>query len=179
MSRRLEELQIYQTIQMTYPLRSLDERSITMPDPNQDFVWEKDSYLWFGISGLEGGIDGYCRKTTGLTRELWDEFFELPHFARRKELALECLATGHSWAFRRSMGQLGITNLLHGILAGSIAKLTDGLILSDDSAWEWEKMPYTADEFIAEFFVPERTADPRHRGWAEECLKNIARELTG
>lgn len=60
MSRRLEELQIYQTIQMTYPLRSLDERSFTMPDPSQDFVWEKDSYLWFGISGLEGGIDGYC-----------------------------------------------------------------------------------------------------------------------
>lgn len=175
--RRLRQLDICHSIRLTSTIRTADESRARIPDSNEKFVWPNDTYLWFGIRGVDGGTDGYHESTDELTREVWNDYFALPQFARRKDLALECLSVGHYWTFRRSMGQLGVTNLLYGILSGCVAKLTDGLVMSGDSAWEWNKMPYTADEFLDQYFVPERTDDPEYRDWTERCLGGIAEDL--
>ncbi len=176
-SRRLKRLQIHQDIRLFYAIRSAGENSVVVPSSKDRFVWPDDTYLWIGIEGVDGGTDGYFEAIDELTREVWNDYFALPQFARRKELALECLSVGHYWTFRRSIGQLGITNLFYGILSGCIARLTDGLIMSDDSAWEWEKMPYTGDEFLTEYFVPERTDDPELRDWSERCIAGLSEDL--
>ncbi len=177
--RRLAQLQIHRDIRLTSTIRSVDENSIVIPSRGEKFLWPHNIYLWFGIEGVDGGTDGYFQTTDDLTRDVWSDYFTLPQFARRKTLALECLSIGHYWSFRRSMGQLAITNLLYGILSGCIAILTDGLIMSDDSAWEWEKMPYTGDELLSDYFVPDRTDDPEYRDWAERCLAGISENLPG
>lgn len=178
-SRRLEQQRILRDIRVYSAIRSADENSVVVPSRNARFVWPDNTYLWFGIEGVDGGTDGYFETTDDLTREVWNDYFALPQFARRKEIALECLSVGHYWSFRRSMGQLGVTNLLYGILSGCIARLTDALIISDDSAWEWAKMPYTGDEFLADYFVPDRTDDLEYRDWAERCLAGLSEVLPG
>ncbi|MEK4356425.1 hypothetical protein NYE48_05090 [Paenibacillus sp. FSL M7-1455] len=61
-------------------------------------------------------------------------------------------------------------NLAYGILASALAEITQGIIFSDDNAWEYSKFPCLPNEFNTFYFNPEMTTDNQHKEWA---IKNI------
>ena len=147
-----------------------------LTDPLQ---WFDTTYAWFEIANVAGGTDAYFEPIDELTKEVWDDYLKEDQFKPYADHAKQCLAVGHYWYFRRSMGQPAIINLTYGLLAGCLAELTNGLIMSDDSAWDWKTMPATGPEFLEFYFVPDRTADADCKEWATNCLKLIPEEIAG
>lgn len=74
------------------------------------------------------------------------------------------------------MGQPAIINFSYGILAAALAELTDGLVFSDDSAWDYERFPATSHEVYDWYFRPEAAIDQGRAEWARRCLDSIAAE---
>jgi hypothetical protein len=138
-------------------------------------IWERDQYAWITIPGVLGGTDVDYRLVDELTRSIWTELFEVEQRAKECRTHIEgCLSTGHYWSFRRSAGQPAIINFAYGIIAASLAELTDGIIYSDDSAWDYEHFPAVAADFYEWFFEPEKTPDLDRAAWVRACLVAIA-----
>lgn len=135
------------------------------------FQWSEDHYAWFYFEGLPGGTDAYWVPINDLIRECWR--FEKSERERSKQMGAyidECLAIGHKWFFRRSLGQPGLINLAFGYLAATLAELTDGFIFSDDSAWDYERFPCRPSDFFEFYFEPDKAIGPDYRDWSERCL---------
>ncbi len=141
--------------------------------------WPGTTYAWFEIAGVSGGTDAYFEPIDELTNDVWDDYLKDDQFRPYADHAKKCLAIGHCWSFRRSMGQPAIINLMHGLLAGCLAQLTNGLIMSDDSAWDRSLMPATGPEFLDFYFVTHRTTDADCKEWAARCMNAIAGEIAG
>jgi hypothetical protein len=88
-----------------------------------------------------------------------------------------CVSIGHRWWFRRSMGQPAIINLSYGLIAASLAAITDGFLMSEDSAWKWQTFPALPEEFLSWYFRPENAIDANKREWSEQCLASLKEEL--
>ena len=71
------------------------------------------------------------------------------------------------WSFVRSGGQPPIIHLIYGIVAGVVARLTDGLINSDDVEVGDLKFPTTGDDVLSQYLNPGSGVDG-HR-WEEWC----------
>ncbi len=141
--------------------------------------WRDDLYAWFYIPPVPGGTDAYFRKVDDEEKEIWLEEIETnKRVNQRRELILSRLEAGHFWNFRRSMGQPAIINLAYGLVAASVAELTDGFIYSGDNAWDYERFPAIAAEFDEWYFRPEETKDTNFREWSERCIRAISAELT-
>lgn len=93
--------------------------------------WGKDTYAWFMVGEVAGGADAYFDDDQGAIQERWDGGFDDPRYKRLEPLIRECIATGHRWWFRRSAGQPAIINVAYGLMAASLAAITDGFITSD------------------------------------------------
>jgi len=81
----------------------------------------------------------------------------------------KCFESGFYWAFRRSIGQPAIINLSYGLIAAAFTELTNGLIFSDDGAWDYAIFPTSADRFLQSYFNPLYSA-PKYASWARECI---------
>ncbi len=142
----------------------------------EDFqlINDKESYIWFYIEGLNGGTAAYFKMVNDIDIDCWNEEIRLREPSRRwaKELQ-KSLKMGHYWMFRRSMGQPAEINLSYGYLASAIAELTNGLIFSDDSAWDYERFPCTPSEFYNFYFKPEQAISDDNKQWASKCIKKI------
>lgn len=145
-----------------------DEIALDIQKPAQ---WDTYYYAWFYIHGVAGGCDAYFCEVNDLEREYWEEEIQ------RKEYIENCLQNGYYWMFRRSVGQPAIINLTYGIIAGALAQLTNGLINSLDSAWDYQRFPATAEEFYSWYFHPDKAMNPEKREWAERCIELIDSEL--
>jgi hypothetical protein len=139
--------------------------------------WEKDTYAWFMVGETPGGTDAYFDHDQAKIQELWDGGFDDPRRKRLEPLIRQCTATGHRWWFRRSAGQPAIINLAYGLIAASLAAITDGFVTSDDSAWDWQRLPALPDEFLGWYFRPERAIGENFREWSQRCLDSLAEEL--
>jgi len=71
-----------------------------------------------------------------------------------------CLSQKYCWNFRRSAGQSGAINILYGILSGSIATITEGIVFSDDCAWDYDRMPIQGNEFLKTYYRPDLETNP-------------------
>ncbi|WP_395316907.1 hypothetical protein [Variovorax sp. UC74_104] len=152
--------------------RSHDEIAIAL---DAQMIWERDQYAWITVPGVLGGTDVDYRLIDELTKRLWNDLFEVEQRAKELRTHIEaCLSTGHYWSFRRSAGQPAIINFAYGIIAASLAELTDGIIYSDDSAWDYDRFPAVAIDFYEWFFDPEKTPDLDRAAWARACLSAIA-----
>ena len=145
-------------------------RELKVLGGDRPFWCREDQYLWLTIDGVDGGTDVHVHD---------NEFVELDEAPRAADFedVGRYTATGSHWSFRRSVGQPGVVNLAYGLLAGCLARLVDGLVHSDDGAWEWERMPMRPDELLAGYFVPERTGDPQKAEWARRCLCGVAEDV--
>ena len=142
--------------------------------------WAEGHYAWFFFDGLPGGTDAYWLRIDDLMHEFWT--YEKTERQRSKQMAAyidECLAIGYRWYFRRSAGQPALINLAYGYLAASLAELTDGLIFSDDSAWDYERFPCRASEFYDFYFEPDMAIGSNCREWSERCLEWLREETSG
>jgi hypothetical protein len=147
-------------------------------DLNSPAVWRDSEYAWFYIESAPGGTDAYFCSNQEIDYEIWDEEINAnSRAAEKKTLINECLANGHHWYFRRSAGQPGIINLAYGMIAGSLAELTEGFIYSDDSAWDYERFPATAQEFFSWYLRPDKAIKTEYAEWAARCIKWIVEEL--
>jgi len=181
LSDRLKEIRINEGIRIRAWLR--DEKpdgratEICLNDP---FLWTENQYVWFNISSVPGGTDAYCRRVGDDDIQMWKEEAESNPNARIKDrlvLIRECFRAGRYWVFRRSASQPAIVNLGYGLVAAAVAELTDGFIISWDSAWDFERFPANAQEFRRVYFRPDQAIDSGHRQWAEQCLERLQDDL--
>ena len=141
--------------------------------------WNTDeTYAWFVVPSIVGGTDAYFDQIDDLTRDVWSDYLQMERLLPMSETVSQCLATGHYWTFRRSAGQPGIVNLSYGLLAGCLAQLTDGIVFSDDSAWVFDLLPMSGDEFLKRYFVPGGTENLDAEEWTSRCLGWISEELS-
>ncbi|SCX60413.1 hypothetical protein SAMN03159363_2173 [Variovorax sp. EL159] len=140
-------------------------------------TWEEDKYAWLCVSGVPGGTDVTYQPVREIDRRNWRHIFKSNTLAKAEESRIEsCLDVGYFCTFRRSAGQPAIINFAYGIIAASLAELTDGIIYSDDSAWDDERFPAAAAGFYEWFFDPESTSDNNRANWARTCLAMIAND---
>ena len=126
---------------------------------------------------MPGGADSYFREVDEDEREFREEEFKTNERSQtRRELVISCLVNGYFWNFRRSAGQTALINVSYGMVAASVAEMTEGLIYSGDGAWDYERFPATADEFYGWYFRPEAAIGPDFKEWSERCLRAIAEE---
>jgi hypothetical protein len=67
----------------------------------------------------------------------------------------------------------------YGLIAASLAAIRDGFLTSDDSAWDWQRLPALPDEFLAWYSRPEKAIGENFREWSKRCLGHLAKELKG
>lgn len=141
--------------------------------------WDESNYAWFYIPQIPGGTDVYFRELSHWQQEIWDEIInENRRATEKKDLIQACLKNGYYWVFRRSAGQPAIINLSYGLIAASLAELTEGFIYSeDDNACDYERFPATASEFFFWYFRPELAVEPDKKVWATECIKDLPQEI--
>ncbi|CAN7448980.1 hypothetical protein [Rhizobacter sp. LjRoot28] len=146
-------------------------------DVSRPAIWDSSEYAWFFVDGVAGGTDVSYMSISTDDLDYWKSVLEEHGPARkRKGEILACLSSGSYWSFRRSTGQPAVINFAYGILAAVFAELTNGFVFSDDSAWDYERFPATADEMYEWYFDPEKTSDPGKADWARACLAAIAEE---
>lgn len=145
---------------------------------NDKLIWKDDSYAWFFIRGVGGGTDSYYYKITKLDKETWKEEIETNIKAQQlNDIINRSMSIGYHWSFRRSAGQPGIINLAYGLIAASLAKITDGLVYSDDGAWDYNCFPALAEDFFGWYFKPEFAEKNDDKVWVQDCIKSIYEEL--
>lgn len=160
---------------------ALQKAGVQEPSPlnkQGPLIWPEDTFALFFVPGSSGGTEVDYRPVDELTQLCWEEELDIPRFQLREELIRQCLETGHFWSFRRSVGQPAIINLTYGLLAGCLAELTGGLVFSNDSAWEWERMPALPAEFLSYYFVPELALTEPYRDWSERCIISLRQEFS-
>ncbi len=147
-------------------------------DLNSPARWGASEYAWFYVESAPGGTDAYFQMNEEIDYEIWDEEISInSRAAEKKTLIKECLINGYQWSFRRSAGQPAIINLAYGMIAASLAELTEGFITSIDSAWDYERFPATAQEFFSWYFHPDKAIKPTYAEWATKCIKVIVEEM--
>ena len=143
----------------------------------EPLVWPETCYAWFGVGAVPGGTDAYCATSSEFRSEVWNAYLEreghrdpVAHLQRDREIP-------HHWRFRRSAGQPAVINLAYGLLAASLASLTEGIVFSDDNAWDYGRFPARADDFLSWYFRPGQALDPQFRDWAVRCVASLPEEL--
>jgi len=141
--------------------------------------WDRDTYAWFEVGDVAGGTDACFDSDKRAIDEGWEGELDHPRCLRLEPLIRTCVGVGHRWSFRRSAGQPAIINVAYGLIAGSLASITDGFIDSTDSAWDWERMPARPDEFLGFYFRPMLARGKDFREWSQRCIASLEDELRG
>ena len=136
-------------------------------------TWEISEYAWFTVNKIPGGCDAYVDKIEQIDWERWDDEFMSNERSKKIESQMrKCLNVGYNWRFRRSAGQPAIINLSYGLMAAAFAKLVNGYIFSDDSAWDYSMFPTTHDVFLQNYFNP-CYVNPDDADWARKNIEWI------
>lgn len=75
------------------------------------------------------------------------------------------------------MGQPAVVNLFYGFFAMALAKLTDGMVYSDDGAWEYKKFPILFDKFQKLYLNYEKLQDKNLKEWLLKSEEELKRNL--
>jgi hypothetical protein len=159
-------------------VQSIDGNSKANPHPADKILWDENHYAWFFVNGIPGGTDVYYHRNSVLEFEIWEEEMQSNfNIQKMKETIRKNLTLGYHWRFRRSAGQPAIIALSYGMLAASVAKLTNGFIYSDDNAWDYSMFPATPDDFFEWYFNPEMTSDEDIKEFTKRCIVSLRDEL--
>lgn len=116
-------------------------------------IWADSMYAWFFICDIPGGTDAYFYQYNSLDYEfLREELGDNTNFQKYHEVIENNIKLGYKWSFRRSVGQPAIVTLCYGFLAAALAKLTKGVLYTDDGAWDYKKFPADPDDFMRWYF---------------------------
>lgn len=143
------------------------------------FEWPRKTYAWISVRDVPGGTDVYCdtikcESDPDQPCLFLDEMKAAPNYSTALEERLKA-AFNHDryWSFRRSAGQPAIIAVAYGLIAASLAELTDGLIYSSDSAWDYQVFPATGPEFRDIYFRPKSTSEPGRADWVKRCIDGL------
>lgn len=152
------------------------ELSIELDDP---FKWDDDEYLWIKIEKVPGGTDGYFWKNDDLDYEYWrDDIIPMDKCKDIRDHLKKCLLPGYHWSFRRSAGQPGCINILYGIVSGCLATLTNGIVYSDDGAWDYQRMLISGKDFLYTYFDPQKETNTETLTFALNSINWAKKELS-
>lgn len=154
-------------------IHEINEKYIREVDLTDQFLWEENEYAWFTIEKCNGGIDSNCESFSRyyyIEPDLVEDWCQ--YHVNGDQLKWIKNFDRH-WCFRRSVGQPGLINLAYGHLSAAVALLTDGLITTEDGAWDEHLFPVRAEEFLSVYFRPEKTNDTENKKWAERCLQDM------
>ena len=108
----------------------------------------------------EGEVYVFYHKFTELDKTFWYEEMQRNKNAQcMQERIVANLDVGYSWDVKRTMGQPAIVSLYYGYLAIAIAGLTDGIIYSDDGAWDYSIFPIDGIAFEMKYLNCEKISD--------------------
>lgn len=149
----LKSINVTPNIKLGVEIQSIKDH-IKIPFQLTDkMIWEDSMYAWFYICDIPGGTDAYLYQHNNLDIEfLREELATNPNFRKYQSIIVNNIKLGYSWSFRRSAGQPAIITLCYGFLAATLAKLTKGIIYSDDGAWDYKKFPADPNDFIQWYF---------------------------
>ena len=172
----LRQLGIDTRIELAARILTVETNQGTTTEFDRPVTWSSDEYAWFQVPSVgASGIDAYFLDIDDDDREMWhDLVVSNPRARTLKPLIERGLEVGHYWSFRRSTGQPAACHFIHGLVATSLAELTNGFIHSIDSACDYDRVPASPQEFHGWYFDPAQTADPVEAGWYRKCLVDIA-----
>lgn len=130
----------------------------------------ENSHTVFNINNV-GEVIVKCNNVTGIDKVFWDE--EIKNNKRAlilKDKIELSIKIGHSWNVKRTMGQPAIVSLYYGYLAIAIAVLTDGIIYSDDGAWDYLSFPIEGNSFEKEYLSVDKLTDSTVRQNVENWI---------
>lgn len=120
---------------------------------------EENNHTVFNLN-KEGKVDVFYNELTDLDKEFWDEEIQENKHAQSLQEKIDAnLNIGYSWSVKRTMGQPSIVSLYYGYLAIAIAILTDGIIYSDDGAWDYSSLPMEGNAFKEEYLHMDKISD--------------------
>jgi hypothetical protein len=174
---------IERPVRLSVGLRSNDEASRVLPiDLDGPCWWPATQYAWFSVPGVDGGTDAYANEMRAhdpddLGRGILTDEISGGKAVEFADPIRRSLLVGRYWGFRRSAGQPAVINVAYGMIAASLAELTDGIVHSIDGAWDHRLLPARPADFLSWYFRPERTDVPEWKGWAEQCIRQLADEV--
>ncbi len=114
-------------------------------------VSTENRYLAFRLND-EGEAYVFYHQLTELDEKVWGEEMEDNKKAQLlQKMIYENRDVGYHWSVKRTMGQPVVVNLYYGYLAIAIAVLTEGIIYSDDGAWDYASFPVLGSDFEDEY----------------------------
>lgn len=160
-------------LELTYKqLKISDNEIVNSITSKSPYLTNHEHYVWIQFVGIEGGIDAYFDFTD---KDILEELVEGNHLKESmiEEIKMSSIQ-GYYWSFRRSAGQPELINLFYGIIASTLAEITDGIVFSGDSAWEYEALPVKGKEFLAIYMNPEQILnDVEFKDLAKECISSL------
>ncbi len=177
-NEHLSNLGVRKTIQLNVKIKEFKSDEDVRFSLDDRFIWNEDRYAWFYFDHIAGGTDVYYNQIIPINKKAWEGEIETNSNAQKlKDVINTSIELGYYWYFRRSAGQPAIINLAYGLIAASLAKITDGFIYSDDGAWDYNIMPALPDDFINLYFKPELASDRLDKEWFRKCIKQICKDF--
>lgn len=158
-----------------------EEEQYQLPcNPEADFVWKEDEFLWFTIEDVDGGIQVYRDTIKDELIDPTDPWWCLEEMIQQNttisdiETYIEGVKNMDTcWYVNRNFGMSAIFYVLQGVITETLATLSDGIIWNEDGAWEFEKFPMLVDEFSKSYLIAESTENSQYQELAEDCFKEI------
>lgn len=158
----------------------IDTREVTVDNAVHtnpiSLALKEDSYTVFNLNE-EGEVYVFYHELSDLDKDFWkEEILENENAQSMREKIDANLEIGYYWSVKRTMGQPAIVSLYYGYLAIAIAILTDGIIYSDDGAWDYLRLPIEGEVFKTEYLKIENIRDAMVKDNVERWLgelKNI------
>lgn len=136
-------------------------------------VLKEDSHTVFNLNE-EGEVYVFYHELSDLDKDFWkEEIQENENAQSMKEKIDANLEIGYFWSVKRTMGQPAIVSLYYGYLAIAIAILTDGIIYSDDGAWDYSRLPIEGNVFKTEYLKIENISDAMVKDNVEKWLGEL------
>lgn len=149
----LKSININKDIKLNVEIQSIKEHSKQTIQLTDRVVWDDSMYAWFYVCGIPGGTDAYLYQHNDLDiKFLREELADNDNFKKFQLIFEGNIKLGYKWSFRRSAGQPAIITLCYGFLAATLAKLTGGIVYTDDGAWDYNQFPADPNDFIQWYF---------------------------
>lgn len=140
-------------------------------------VTKENYHTIFNING-KGEVYLFFHEQTDLDKDFWAEEIELNKCAQSIKEKIDANSEiGYYWSIKRTIGQPAIVNLYYGYLAIAIAILTDGIIYSDDGAWDYSRLPISGMEFKTEYLNTNNISDTYVKDNVKKWLDELKNEF--
>ena len=138
---------------------------------------KENCYTVFNLNN-EGEVYVFYHELTDLDKDFWNEEIKGNKNAQSMKEKIDAnLKIGYSWSVKRTMGQPAIVSLYYGYLAIAIAVLTDGIIYSDDGAWDYSMLPIDGESFKTQYLNIENISNASVKDNVERWLGGLKNSM--